>query len=90
MIGYLSYWQFAILSVFAFMFLALAARVLRDAMKLNRPKTVEQEDAECRGVVAHIGQHHPSIGTIDDDDQFDDPVAEIVHGIDITRIASGL
>lgn len=70
MIGAMTYGQFAFLSVLAIAFICLAWRVRRDGIaqyEAARPRTLEQEDEHCRDAIALVGQHHPSIGSVDDE-----------------------
>lgn len=64
MIGYLSYSQFAILSIAAVALLYVFIRVMAGAYD-HLQKTAEQEDEECRGVAAHAF-HWNGVSTQDD------------------------
>lgn len=66
MIGVLTVGQFIILCICAFAFLAIAAMLFKEAIESHARLTVEMEDEYCRGVIAYIGQHHPSIGSLVD------------------------
>lgn len=65
----------------------LAWLIGREVRERHDAKTVEQEQAESREVIACIGQHHPSIA---DEYCADDSISTFVAGMELDRRVNGL